>query len=144
MVEQIDVLRLDGGPNGLGEVLGSKRVDPEEWFFRAHFFQDPVMPGSLGLEALQQLLLVYARERFPQLVSTHRLQSMALERPHVWQYRGQVVPTNSLITVEARITSVSDQPEPVIIADGQLLCDGKTIYAMKQFAVRLVREEARR
>jgi 3-hydroxymyristoyl/3-hydroxydecanoyl-(acyl carrier protein) dehydratase len=31
-------------------------VDPAEWFFKAHFFQDPVQPGSLGIEALIQLL----------------------------------------------------------------------------------------
>ena len=54
----------------------------------AHFYQDPVMPGSLGLEAFLQLLKVYARERFGQLADTHRFESMALGRPHRWQYRG--------------------------------------------------------
>jgi 3-hydroxymyristoyl/3-hydroxydecanoyl-(acyl carrier protein) dehydratase len=140
MIDRVEALSLDGGPNGLGFVSGTKQVDPSEWFFRAHFFQDPVMPGSLGLEALQQLLLIYARERFPELVETHRLQSMAIDRPHVWQYRGQVVPTNALVSVEARVTLVTDEREPLIIADGQLLCDGKPIYAMKDFSVRLVPE----
>jgi hypothetical protein len=40
-----------------------KDVDPGEWFFKAHFFQDPVMPGSLGIEALCQLLQWYMAER---------------------------------------------------------------------------------
>src|SRR5207248_10809274 len=33
MVEQIDLLVPDGGPQGLGFIRGSKRVDPGEWFF---------------------------------------------------------------------------------------------------------------
>ncbi|MDX2011705.1 MAG: beta-ketoacyl synthase N-terminal-like domain-containing protein [Myxococcaceae bacterium] len=140
MIETIDSLSLEGGAHGLGSVGGSKRVDPAEWFFAAHFFQDPVMPGSLGLEALQQLLLVYARERFPALHATHRLQSMAVGQPHVWQYRGQVVPSNALVQVQAQVKQLVDGAEPLIVADGQLLCDGKVIYAMKDFAVRLVQE----
>jgi len=140
MIDAIDALRLDGGAHGLGFVAGHKRVDPAEWFFEAHFFQDPVMPGSLGLEALQQLLLVYARERFGGLVASHRLQSMAVGQPHVWQYRGQVVPTNGLVQVQAQVKQVVEGARPVVIADGQLICDGKVIYAMKDFAVRLVPE----
>ncbi len=140
MIETIDALQLDGGQHGFGFVSGHKRVDPTEWFFEAHFFQDPVMPGSLGLEALQQLLLVYSRERFAGLQTTHRLQSMAVGHPHVWQYRGQVVPTNSLVQVQAQVKQVIDGGAPVVVADGQLICDGKVIYAMKDFAVRLVPE----
>ena len=45
-----------GGDKGLGFVHGEKDVDPSEWFFKAHFFQDPVQPGSIGIESLLQLL----------------------------------------------------------------------------------------
>ena len=45
MVDRIDALALSGGAHDLGYVMGSKTVDPSEWFFAAHFFQDPVMPG---------------------------------------------------------------------------------------------------
>ncbi len=86
------------------------------------------------------MLAVYARERFPQMVTSHRLQSMALGQPHVWQYRGQVIPTNSVTQVQVQISKVLEGDEPLIVADGQLLCDGKVIYAMKDFALRLVKE----
>ena len=98
------------------------------------------MPGSLGLEALLEILKVFARERFASLCETHRFQSMALGQLHRWQYRGQVVPSNSQVRVEARITAVTEGPEPLIVADGQLSVDAKIIYAMKDFAVRLVPE----
>ncbi|MDX1970700.1 MAG: hypothetical protein SFV23_26270, partial [Planctomycetaceae bacterium] len=64
MVRRVDALVLDGGPHGLGFVRGSVDVDPAMWFFQAHFYQDPVWPGSLGLESFLQLLQVYAAERW--------------------------------------------------------------------------------
>jgi 3-hydroxymyristoyl/3-hydroxydecanoyl-(acyl carrier protein) dehydratase len=140
MIDHREVLDLTGGPAGLGLIAGTKEVDATEWFFRAHFYQDPVMPGSLGLEALIELLKLFARARFPALVETHRFQTMAIGQAHRWQYRGQVVPSNARVRVEARVTAVTDGPRPEIVADGQLSVDGKIIYSMKDFALRLVPE----
>ena len=56
MIDNVDLFVPDGGPHGLGLIRGSKAVDPAEWFFKAHFYQDPVWPGSLGLESFLQLL----------------------------------------------------------------------------------------
>jgi len=49
-------VHLEGAGQGFGIVRGEKDVSVSEWFFKAHFFQDPVQPGSLGIEALLQLL----------------------------------------------------------------------------------------
>ncbi len=65
MIDRIERFVPDGGPHGLGFIEGRKVVDPEEWFFKAHFYQDPVWPGSLGLEAFLQLLKVAAVEYWP-------------------------------------------------------------------------------
>ena len=47
-----DLLRLLLDVEGrLGRVRAEKTVDPSEWFFKAHFFQDPVQPGTLGLDS---------------------------------------------------------------------------------------------
>lgn len=138
MIDRIESLDLAGGPKGLGAITGTKRVDPAEWFFRAHFYQDPVMPGSLGLEAMLQLMKVFARERFGSMTASHRFQSMALGKAHRWQYRGQVIPTNAEVQVQARITAIEDGPEPLIVADGQLSVDGRIIYSMHDFSLRLV------
>lgn len=139
MLDEVDVYVADGGPQGLGYVHGIKQVNPDEWFFQAHFYQDPVWPGSLGLEAFMQLLKVHMLERWPQLRDTHRFECIAVGRPHVWGYRGQVTPNNRHVEVEAWITSAEDGDEPVVTADGFLVVDGKPIYEMKDFALRLVR-----
>jgi 3-hydroxymyristoyl/3-hydroxydecanoyl-(acyl carrier protein) dehydratase len=138
MVDRIDALELDGGPKGLGFIAGRKTVNPSEWFFDAHFYQDPVMPGSLGLEALVQLLKVFARERFGGLARTHRAESMAIGRPHRWQYRGQVIPTNREVTLQVNVTEIALGHEPLLVADGLLAVDGRVIYALKDMSLRLV------
>jgi PfaB family protein len=51
MVDRIEVFDPAGGPHGLGFVRGTTSVKPAAWFFKAHFYQDPVWPGSLGLES---------------------------------------------------------------------------------------------
>ena len=90
MVDAIDCYVPDGGPHGLGFVRGTKPVDPGEWFFKAHFYQDPVWPGSLGLESFLQLLKYAAWKRWGD-PPPGGWQSVALNRPHGWTYRGQVI-----------------------------------------------------
>ena len=55
MIDGIEIHHPAGGPHGLGFIRGYKIVDPKEWFFEAHFYQDPVCPGSLGIESFLQL-----------------------------------------------------------------------------------------
>jgi len=139
MLDGLDDLRLDEGPTGLGYAEGSMAVDPSSWFFDAHFYQDPVIPGSLGLQSFVQLMKSLAMERWPELVETHRFESMALGREHSWIYRGQVVPSNDRVEVRCWVDAVEDGPEPVITCSGFLMADGKPIYEMKGFPLRLVR-----
>ncbi|MBI5239448.1 MAG: hypothetical protein HY926_03175, partial [Elusimicrobia bacterium] len=106
-----------------------------EWFFKAHFYQDPVCPGSLGLESFIQLMKAAARERWKG--AGGRFESMALGQKHTWLYRGQVIPRNKLVTVEACVTAVDDARR-LLKADGFLKVDGLVIYKMTDFALRLV------
>jgi len=131
MIDRIELFVADGGPAGLGYLRGVKDVNPEEWFFKAHFYEDPVTPGSLGLESFLQLVKFAAVERFGWKPGD-TLAAVALEKRHSWLYRGQIVPANSMVTVEAWITAV-DEKERTLIADGFLSVDGKIIYQMNNF-----------
>jgi acyl transferase domain-containing protein/3-hydroxymyristoyl/3-hydroxydecanoyl-(acyl carrier protein) dehydratase len=137
MVDRIDRFMPGGGPAGLGFLRGAKTIDPQEWFFRAHFYQDPVCPGSLGIEGFLQLLKFAARERWPRLVDSHRF-TLQTGKPHRWTYRGQVLPTNREVTVEASISAVTESPHPALEASGILWVDGLPIYRMEHFGIRLV------
>jgi 3-hydroxymyristoyl/3-hydroxydecanoyl-(acyl carrier protein) dehydratase len=135
MIDRIELFVHDGGPAGLGYIRGTKEVDPAEWFFKAHFYQDPVTPGSLGLEAFLQLLKFVAVERWGWREGDI-LSTVALNRRHNWLYRGQIVPTNSRVTVEAWITGVDDG-ERLLSADGILGVDGRLIYRMNDFTLQM-------
>ncbi|WP_277058217.1 beta-ketoacyl synthase N-terminal-like domain-containing protein [Trichlorobacter lovleyi] len=135
MIDQIELYVADGGPNGLGYLQGIKLVDPDEWFFKAHFYEDPVTPGSLGLESFQQLLKFAAVERWGWQEGTI-ISSVALQQKHCWLYRGQVVPSNKQVKVTAWITAVDDQQQ-LMTASGFLAVDGKLIYQMIDFTVRM-------
>jgi 3-hydroxymyristoyl/3-hydroxydecanoyl-(acyl carrier protein) dehydratase len=132
MIDEIDCWQPEGGPRGHGFIRGSKNVDAGEWFFQAHFHQDPVWPGSLGLEAFLQLLQVAAFKKWGE---SSDWASPALGSEHRWTYRGQVLPTDRRVTVQAEITRI-DETAHALLADGWLLVDGRVIYQMKDFAFR--------
>ena len=136
MVDQIDLLVADGGADGLGWVHGSITVDPSAWFFEAHFYQDPVWPGSLGLEAFIQLLKVYAVDRWDLGESTEFV-TMASGERHRWTYRGQIVPGCERVEAFASITTVDDVHKRVR-ADGFLTVDGRTLYTMNDFTLDVI------
>lgn len=143
MLDRIDALSLDGGPARLGFVRGSANVNPDAWFFKAHFYQDPVWPGSLGLESFIQLLKAYAIRRWGrQLGGSHRFEPIATGLEHTWAYRGQILPTNRRVEVEAVITRVEEGDEPLVVASGFLTVDGITIYEMKEFGLKMRSQES--
>lgn len=133
MMDRIDCYDPTGGPHGLGFIQGSKTVDPTEWFFKAHFHQDPVWPGSLGLEAFLQLMKYVTRQRFGAGAT------LVGSKPHRWTYRGQVLPTDREVIVQAIITAV-DEVQSLIQADGLLSVDGRVIYQMHGFTMSLEQE----
>ncbi|HSB53408.1 MAG TPA: hypothetical protein VLD58_03595, partial [Gemmatimonadales bacterium] len=137
MIDRIELYLPHGGPDRLAFVRGVKDVDPQEWFFKAHFYQDPVCPGSLGIESFLQLLKFAAGERWPQLESSHRF-TTAIGRDHHWTYRGQILPSNRRVTVEAAVTEVVEAPLPALFAEGYLMVDGLCIYHMKDFGIQLI------
>ncbi|MDH3583038.1 MAG: type I polyketide synthase, partial [Phycisphaerae bacterium] len=136
MIDRIDLLVPDGGPEGLGLVRGLSDVDETRWFFKAHFYQDPVWPGSLGLESFLQLLKVVAADRFPTPAGAAPIGLLATGHEHEWIYRGQILPTDRLVTVQATITA-TDAPSSTLHADGFLSVDGRIIYQMNHFALAL-------
>jgi len=137
MIDTVELWAPDGGPFGLGFIRGVKTVDPDEWFFQAHFYQDPVCPGSLGIESFIQLIKFAALRRWPNLRETHHFEMLTGET-HQWIYRGQILQTNRRIEVDAVITRVTAGDAPTIRADGFIKVDDLVIYRLNNFGLKLV------
>jgi len=133
MVDRIEGYSEHGGQAGLGLLVGSIAVDPSFWFFQAHFYQDPVWPGSLGLESFLQLLKFAAWKRWGN-PSPAGWQTVALNQKHEWSYRGQVLPTDREVVVTLEITKADDHNK-ILTADGFLTVDGRVIYQMTGFTL---------
>ena len=136
--------RVEGAwrtPEGRLRVRTSKDVVLDDWFFKAHFFRDPVQPGSLGIEAMVQALQFAAGyDNVAAHLQRPRFEALACGRPLTWKYRGQVVPKNTLIQVEATVTDIvtASDGSVTVIGDGALWVDGLRIYLAKGLAIRIV------
>ncbi|PRW63503.1 beta-ketoacyl synthase N-terminal-like domain-containing protein [Actinopolyspora mortivallis] len=111
-------------------IRAEQRLRGDEWYFRAHFFQDPVQPGSLGVQAMTELLQYYV---ILQGVGTDlpdpRFEPIALGSEFTWTYRGQVVPTNRSVVIEAEIrNSGRDERGHHVRGRAWLWADGTCLY----------------
>ena len=135
MIDQVEIFAPRGGEHSLGFIQGTIDVDPSFWFFQAHFKQDPVWPGSLGVEAYLQLLKHVAIDRWAQ-TDAPVLETLAGGCEHSWVYRGQVIPKDKRVTVYVTITA-SDDTLQCLTADGYLCVDGRIIYQLNDFTIHL-------
>ncbi len=139
MVDRVTGYWPGASRTGRGRVRTEKDVDAGEWFFKAHFFQDPVQPGSLGVEAMVQALQWLAvHEGHHRGMRRPRFEPLAVGEPAVWKYRGQVTPRSKLVQVELDLVDVEAEAGAVLLrADAVLWVDGTPIYRVEGLAVRL-------
>ncbi|MBK7043657.1 MAG: hypothetical protein IPH50_08155 [Rhodanobacteraceae bacterium] len=145
MIDRIEGVWPTAGSAGLGQLRAVKEVDPDEWFFKAHFFQDPVQPGSLGLEAMLQALQAFLLHEGAGIdLVAPRFETVATGPMHSWKYRGQVLPQHHRVQTTLEITARGrDERGEYAFADASLWVDGQRIYEANDIGVRIVAGEAR-
>jgi 3-hydroxymyristoyl/3-hydroxydecanoyl-(acyl carrier protein) dehydratase len=135
MLDELIVAK-DKGQYGKGYVHATKFIKPYDWYFTCHFYQDPVMPGSLGLESILQAMQVFALKqdlgnefkspRFVQ-VPNHKT---------VWKYRGQILPSVKEMHLEVHIKTIEMRASIlVLVADAFLWNDKMRIYQVTDIAL---------
>ncbi len=142
MLDRVTHFDKSGGRLGLGSLRAEKDISKGQWFFAAHFYQDPVQPGSLGLAALLQALQLAMREAgLDAGIPEPRFAVEVLHEatPLTWRYRGQVLPTNRRVTVLLELTRIERGEKSVFAsADGSLWVDGVSIYRAEGLSMRIV------
>ena len=129
----------DGGKAGKGYVTAHKTINVEDWFYKAHFYQDPVMPGSLGVEAILEAMKLFARDR----ALTRRFRSPRFEQlagqKFIWKYRGQIRKINKVMDLDVHVTGIhEDATGTTIVGDANLWNESVRIYEVRQVAIRIV------
>ncbi|MDP7317043.1 MAG: beta-hydroxydecanoyl-ACP dehydratase, partial [SAR324 cluster bacterium] len=127
----------DGGTSRKGYVYGVRMVDPEDWFFPCHFHQDPVMPGSLGVEAIFQAMQGFALQQG----LADRFQNPRfgwVQERTAWKYRGQILRETRQMQLEIHVTNVQEHlDQTVVTANASLWRDDLRIYEITDLRISL-------
>ncbi|MFI6956522.1 beta-ketoacyl synthase N-terminal-like domain-containing protein [Nocardia sp. NPDC050408] len=144
MIDRVTGYWPEAGAAGLGRLRAEKDVDPGDWFFKAHFFQDPVQPGSFGVQGLCQLVQFYILQTdLADGLHRPRFRPTVSSQPVTWKYRGQVTPLTRKVILEAEIVEVgADDVGPYVVAEGWLWADDICIYHLQSFSLGVARGEA--
>jgi 3-hydroxyacyl-[acyl-carrier protein] dehydratase/trans-2-decenoyl-[acyl-carrier protein] isomerase len=121
MFDRITEVSLDGGANGKGLIKAEFDINPDLWFFKCHFENDPVMPGCLGLDALWQLTGFF-------LGWTGSLGSGRALGLGELKLTGQVTPETKLVEYVVDFKRVMTGKLVLGIADGTMYADGEKVY----------------
>ena len=121
----------DGGKYGRGIVEAEFEVNADTWFFDCHFKDDPIMPGSLALDALCQLAGFFLGWK------GYKGKGRALGIGEV-KYKGEILPTSGTITYRLDIRKIVKSSIAMAIADGEVLLQGHIVHTVKSLRVGIV------
>ena len=129
------VLVPNGGKYGEGYAYAYKKVNPDDWFFPCHFHQDPVMPGSLGLEAVIQAMQAYAIYQGVGNSFRNPRFSTVLSKV-AWKYRGQIIPSTKYMQLDLHVKNIiKNEKQVVLTADANLWRENLRIYEISDIVV---------
>jgi PfaB family protein len=147
-----------GGRHEGGYLYAEVPVAPDAWFFDCHFYQDPVMPGSLGVEAVLRAMARYGRSK---KISLPKTESFPREKLQVWEvlisgttyagqaspprpapghettwtYRGQVTPANRRLRLEVHLEPEEATEAGVLVGDASVWNGDLRIYEVRHAAI---------
>ncbi|MFI5780094.1 hypothetical protein [Nocardia sp. NPDC051570] len=139
MLDEIDMIDRHGGSRGFGELIASRAVDPNGWYFRG-VQGDSAVPATLLAEGAAQLLQVFAMYTGLHLVFPDGEFQPAFDIPAGVYLLGQVTPDIRRVSYRAEITDVSLLPRPTVVADVTVCADGEPVLRLTDLAVQ-VREK---
>jgi 3-hydroxyacyl-[acyl-carrier protein] dehydratase/trans-2-decenoyl-[acyl-carrier protein] isomerase len=135
MFDRITKITDQGGAHGKGQIEAEFDINPDLWFFDCHFLGDPVMPGSLGLDAMWQLVGFF----LGWIGGAGRGRALGCSAV---RFTGQVTPKVSRIVYKIEMKRVINRSLVMGVGDGVLEVDGKPIYWAEDLRVGLMKPEA--
>lgn len=126
----------NGGEFSKGYIHCSKAIHTFDWFFTCHFYSDPVMPGSLGVEAIQQAMQLFALQqdlakdfKNPRFVQVENNKTE-------WKYRGQIKVNVENMHLEVHFKEIEKKGDMLVLTANAYLWNEKTrIYQLTNIAL---------
>ncbi|RKZ66365.1 MAG: 3-hydroxyacyl-[acyl-carrier-protein] dehydratase FabA [Candidatus Parabeggiatoa sp. nov. 3] len=140
LLDEVKIVK-GGGRYQQGYIYARKQIKPTDWYFKCHFHQDPVMPGSLGVEAILQAMQVYALQLdLGQHLKSPRFGQL-IDHEVIWKYRGQIPQPDDQteMYLEVHLSKVEIGNDKVtLMGDASLWKPNLRIYEVKNVAVCLL------
>ena len=130
MCDRITSITDDGGQFNKGQIEAEFDIHPDLWFFKCHFENDPVMPGCLGMDALWQLVGFYLG--WAGGLGRGRAISVGQVK-----FSGQILPDAKILAFRLHMKRVILRKLVLGIADGEVLCDGESVFQAEDIRVGL-------
>ncbi|MFG2791826.1 beta-ketoacyl synthase N-terminal-like domain-containing protein [Streptomyces sp. NPDC048419] len=142
LVDRVDLV-ADGGRHGRGHLHGHRAIRPDEWYFDCHFHRDPVMPGSLGVEAVLQAMRLFVLEENLADGMRNPHFAMATDVEMSWKYRGQILRHDKELFFDVHVKEVRrEDGRLLVIGDADLWKPGLRIYELTDVAIEVRSAEA--
>lgn len=114
-VDRVTDIQYDGGLYHSGYIRSEKMITPEFWPFRYHFKNDPVLPGTIMLEGLNQtaeFLFAHAG-----LLGRYKKSVIQMEPNQTYSniFRGQVRNIVSKLTYELHIVESGEDEDGIYV-----------------------------
>jgi len=132
MMDRITEISLGGGAYGKGHIVGELDVAPNNWFFDCHFRGDAMMPASLGLDAMWQMIGYWLGW------SGSPGKGRAIGVGEV-EFSGSVTPSTRCVRYEVSMRQARRGKLVLGFADGRVLADGSCVYVAKDMRVGLTK-----
>src|ERR1700712_4929766 len=131
MMDRITEISMDGGEFGKGHIVGELDITPSLWFFNCHFPGDPVMPGSLGLDAMWQMIGYWLG--WAGSPGKGRATGVGDVK-----FKSHITPEGKSVRYEGDIGQVRRGKLVLGIAHGRVLADGTCVYVARDMKVVLI------
>ncbi|MBR1132421.1 bifunctional 3-hydroxydecanoyl-ACP dehydratase/trans-2-decenoyl-ACP isomerase [Bradyrhizobium iriomotense] len=132
MMDRITEISLDGGEFSKGHIVGELDITPGHWFFDCHFRGDPIMPPSLGLDAMWQMIGYWLGW------SGSPGKGRAIGVGDV-ECTGEITRDTKSVRYEVAMRMVRRGKLVLGIADGRVLADSTRIFTAKDMRVGLTK-----
>ncbi len=130
MFDRITHISKEGGKHNKGCVIAELDLNPDLWFFKCHFNDDPVMPGCLGIDAVWQLVGFFLGW------SGGKGRGRALGSGEI-KFTGQIFPHNKKVIYKVDLSRMVKRKLYMGFADASIFVDDGLVYTAKSLKVGL-------
>jgi 3-hydroxymyristoyl/3-hydroxydecanoyl-(acyl carrier protein) dehydratase len=136
MVDRVLSFDFGGGKYGLGYVEAEKDIDSGHWAFDAHFKNDPVFPGTLLVEGLNQIQLLFAKNA-GYFGNGKYILGSDIGEPSGSMFREQVRPVASVIRFCVHVKKIEEATDKrvIIVSDCDTYWQGAQVMRTENLSL---------